>query len=610
MNPFRIKISLFCLFLFITIPAIVFGQDDQHVKIKTSMSVKEVKPGDDLPITVKVSVDDSWHINSNKPNEDFLIPSKLNISSKQKTLELKSVKYPQAKNLKLGFSDTPLSVFEGTFTVSGVIKVSKDIKPGKYPISIVLDYQSCNNSTCLPPNSAKETIQLVVAGAAAEGAQNDVAANAQKDSAASIKSSEKANNQSAVQTEQSSAAVTSDGSSSLASKLESSGLFLSLLIVFLGGLALNLTPCVYPLIPITVGYFGGQSEGRTGKLFLLGLLYVLGMALTYSVIGVVTALSGAVFGTLLQNTFVILAIVAVLIALSLSMFGVYEFKLPDSLVAKAGGAKGGYFGAFFMGLTIGIVAAPCIGPFVLGLVTYVGTKADPYFGFLMFFFLAVGMGVPYLVLALFSGKIKQLPRAGFWMEAVKHIFGFMLLGMAIYFLEPILPKNVAKFILPIYMILAACYIMVLDKAANNVKGFRAFKTIFSVLIIGVSVYMLLPEKKTTPEWQFYTEEAYRSTLTSNKPMVIDFYADWCIPCKELDGMTFSNPKVIEELKRFGTYKVDMTKSLSPQTEAIRNKFKIVGMPTVLVINSKGEEVHRITGFVNADKFHGLINSVE
>jgi thiol:disulfide interchange protein DsbD len=334
---------LFCLFLFIAIPAIVFGQDDQHVKIKTSMSVKDVKPGDELPITVKVNVDDSWHINSNKPNEDFLIPSKLTISSKQKSLELKSVKYPQAKNLKLGFSDTPLSVFEGSFTVSGVIKVSKDIKPGKYPLSVVLDYQSCNNSTCLPPNSAKETIQLVVAGnAATSEAQNDVAANTQKDSAASsIKSSGTINNQSTVQTEQSNAAVSNDGSSSLASKLESSGLFLSLLIVFLGGLALNLTPCVYPLIPITVGYFGGQSEGRTGKLFLLGLLYVLGMALTYSVIGVITALSGAVFGTLLQNTFVILAIVAVLIALSLSMFGVYEFKLPDSLVEKQEVQKAG-----------------------------------------------------------------------------------------------------------------------------------------------------------------------------------------------------------------------------------------------------------------------------
>lgn len=162
---------------------------------------------------------------------------------------------------------------------------------------------------------------------------------------------------------------------------------IGLLFVFLGGLALNLTPCVYPLIPITVGYFGGQSEGSTTKLFFMGILFILGLAVTYSAIGVITSLTGAIFGALLQNPIVILIIVAIMIALSLSMFGVYEFKLPDNLVNKAGGAKAGLYGAFFMGLTMGIVAAPCIGPFVLGLVTYVATKQDPYFGFLLFLFL-------------------------------------------------------------------------------------------------------------------------------------------------------------------------------------------------------------------------------
>lgn len=131
------------------------------------------------------------------------------------------------------------------------------------------------------------------------------------------------------------------------------------------------------------------------------------MAVTYSVIGVVTALSGAVFGSLLQNPIVIIIIALIFLILSLSMFGLYEFQLPNSWVAKAGGAKGGFYGAFFMGLTMGIVAAPCIGPFVLGLVTYVAAKADPYLGFLMFFVLALGLGFPYLLLAIFSGKIKN-----------------------------------------------------------------------------------------------------------------------------------------------------------------------------------------------------------
>jgi len=389
---------------------------------------------------------------------------------------------------------------------------------------------------------------------------------------------------------------------SLTQKLESSGLLISLIIVFFGGLALNLTPCVYPLIPITIGYFGGQSEGRTSRLFVLGVLYVLGMALTYSIVGVVTSLSGAVFGALLQNPIVIVAIALVLLALALSMFGLYEFKLPDTLVMKAGGAQSGYFGAFFMGLTMGIVAAPCIGPFVLGLVTVVGAKGDPVYGFLMFFFLAVGLGTPYLILALFSGKIKNLPRAGLWMEAVKHIFGFVLVGMAIYFLMPILPEPIKTYLLPIFMLGASLYILFLDKSAKNVKGFGIVKYVVSILTFAAAIYLLIPSEKVSPDWKKFSLEGYETSLKNNEKMVIDFYADWCIPCKELDKLTFADKNVINESKFFTFYKVDMTKSDSEKNEELRKKFNILGMPTVLIIDSKGNEVKRLTGFVNAEEF--------
>jgi len=397
--------------------------------------------------------------------------------------------------------------------------------------------------------------------------------------------------------------------SSIASTLEKSGLFLSLIFVFLAGLALNLTPCVYPLIPITIGYFGGQAEGKTSRLFLLGILYVLGMALTYSVVGVVTSLSGAVFGTLLQNPIVIIVLGLIFIALALSQFGVYEFKLPDSWVMKAGGAKGGAFGAFFMGLTMGIVAAPCIGPFLLGLVTYVAAKGDPFYGFIMFFVMAMGLGTPYLILALFSGKIKSLPRAGLWMEGVKHIFGFLLLGMAIYFVNPLLPKNISGYTLPVFGLITAIILLLLDKTANNVKGFRIFKTVFSLLVMVLSVYALIPSKTISPEWQKFSEIKYESSLKNNERMVIDFYADWCIPCKELDAITFSNAKVIKELVKFSKYKVDMTKT-TDENDSLRKKFKVVGMPTVLIIDAKGTEVNRLSGFVNAEEFLKIIEQVE
>jgi thiol:disulfide interchange protein DsbD len=296
-----------------------------------------------------------------------------------------------------------------------------------------------------------------------------------------------------------------------------------------------------------------------------------------------------------------------MLALSLSMFGVYEFKLPDSFVNKAGGAKAGLYGAFFMGLTMGIVAAPCIGPFVLGLVTYVATKQDPFFGFLLFFVLAVGLGTPYLFLAVFSGKIKKLPRAGEWMDAVKHIFGFILIGMALYFLLPLLPKSISGFVLPVFMIGAAIYLLFFEKLANSVRGFKFFKIVFSVLIMAVGVYALIPYETNSVEWKPFTQDAL--TEISGRGVVIDFYADWCIPCKELDAVTFSDPDVIALSKEFETYKADMTKSLSPEVESIRERFKIIGVPTVLILNSKGEEVERITGFVNAKEFYKIISEV-
>lgn len=581
------------LFLFLSIIISISAQpnfDEELVAVKSYLSFDKVHAGSELKFALKGKVSDTWHINSNKPNDDFLIPTTVELQHND--FKLENVLYPKVKEYQFGFSDKPVAVYEGEITIAGIIKIPEDAQINSYIIPIVFTYQACNDVTCMPPNSIVDTLEITVV-------DNQTQIN-------EINSEIFSN----IDLSYTQAETVEENDSAIEGILESNGIILGLIFVFLGGLALNLTPCVYPLIPITVGYFGGQSEGRTSKLFLLGLLYVLGMALTYSVVGVITALSGAVFGTLLQNPIVILVIAGIFIALSLSMFGVYEFKMPDSWVQKAGGAKSGAFGAFFMGLTMGIVAAPCIGPFVIGLVTYVAAKGDPYFGFMIFFVMALGLGAPYLVLALFSGKIKSLPRAGMWMEAVKHIFGFILLGMAIYFLNPILPDVLSTYLLPAFMIIASVYIMFFDKSAAGVKGFKIFKSVLSILIFAAAVYFIWPSEKISPDWQEYSDDAYQSALDNNQKIMIDFYADWCIPCKELDALTFSDERVIEKSKEFVSFKVDMTKTMSERTEQIRNKFKILGMPTVLLIDSKGNEIERLTGFVNADEFLKLMNAVK
>lgn len=571
-----------------------FGPEDL-IRINTISSFDKVNAGGQFKIAVKINIKDSWHINSDKPKEDYLIPSQVNVQIPE-GFRLEKTNYPPAEEIKLGFSDTPLSAWQGEILIGSLFSVDKNISEGSYKLIINFDYQACNDMTCLPPSSVTDT--LIVQVVSSQSVSNEINQDEFKkidlsytDLSSEIKK-------------------TTESDNSISNMLENNGLFLGLLFVFIGGLALNLTPCVYPLIPITIGFFGGQSEGKTIRLFGMGLLFVVGMAVTYSVIGVVTALSGAVFGSLLQNPIVIIIIALIFLILSLSMFGLYEFQLPNSWVAKAGGAKGGFYGAFFMGLTMGIVAAPCIGPFVLGLVTYVAAKADPYLGFLMFFVLALGLGFPYLLLAIFSGKIKKLPRAGEWMDGVKHIFGFILIGMALYFIVPLIPKSFSGYVLPIFMIITAVYLLVFDKLGNSVKGFKNFKIVFSILLMALAVYNLLPSADNNSiDWQEYSESKLSDSI-GQTPVIIDFYADWCIPCKELDAITFSDAKVIEESRKFLSLKADMTKSLSPEVESLRNKFKIVGVPTVLILDSNGNEINRITGFVNAEEFINIIKSIQ
>ncbi len=567
-----------------------FGIENDLVKVNLYSSFDKVQKNSEVKVAVKLNIDKGWHINSNKPNEDYLIPTEVIIDSNK--VDVISVQYPKAKEIKFSFSDVPVSVYDGEAFIGAILKIPESTKLGILEVPIRITYQACNDATCMAPNDIDTVLTLEVVDNTTQISEINGNIFSELDI-------------SYTKTEQ--AIEKSEGG--IADTLESSGLLLSLIFVFLGGLALNLTPCVYPLIPITIGYFGGQSEGKTSKLFVLGVLYVLGMALTYSVVGVVTALSGAVFGTLMQNPIVIVIIAGIFVVLALSMFGLYEIKMPDSMVAKAGGARAGIFGAFFMGLTMGIVAAPCIGPFVLGLVTYVAAKGDVFYGFIMFFFLAIGLGTPYIFLAIFSGRIKSLPRAGFWMEGVRNIFGFILIAMAIYFLDPLLPEILSTYLLPVFMIGSAIYLLFIDKLANDVKGYRIFKTVFSVVVIAVAVWMLWPVEKNSPEWKKYTQEAYEVSLTNHDKIIIDFFADWCIPCKELDALTFSDPEVIKALSEFSAYKVDMTKTMSDQTAVIREKFNIVGMPTVLLINSKGKEIHRITGFVDAEEFLKLISDI-
>jgi thioredoxin:protein disulfide reductase len=369
----------------------------------------------------------------------------------------------------------------------------------------------------------------------------------------------------------------------------------TLLGVFAGGLALNLTPCVYPMIPITVSFFGGRSAGdQPGQrqLVLHGLCYLLGLSLTNASLGVAAALTGGLMGAALQNPIVLTLVAGALILFATSLFGLWDLRLPGALNQLAAKSHRGYFGSLFMGLTLGVVAAPCIGPFVLGLLTWVAGMGSPWLGFVIFFTLSIGLGLPLFVLALFSGQLQRLPRAGGWMLWVRNLMGWVLVGMAVYFIRPVLPEAFKIPLLVAVALAAGLHLGWLDK---NRSGFRAFAWL--KISVGIACLVLATFWTTSwavrgpgVAWQAYSDALVQQAVAQNKPVIIDFYADWCAPCREFEAVTFHHPEVVRQAKAdFIMIKVDVTRAGDPLHERLLSAYDVRGVPTLVFLDARGRE---------------------
>ena len=363
-------------------------------------------------------------------------------------------------------------------------------------------------------------------------------------------------------------------------------IWLTLLLLFLGGLALNLTPCVYPLIPITVSYFGGKSERIRGHTIVHGRFYMFGLAVTNSLLGLSAALSGGMLGAALQHPLVLIFVASVMVAMGLSFFGLWELKLPQSLTQFASKGYPGFLGTFFMGLTLGIVAAPCLGPFILGLLIYVGQMGNPFLGFLYFFVLSIGLGLPLAILAVFSGALARLPKSGDWMLWIRKLMGWVLMGMAAFMIGPVVPYPVLKSALLAGVLVAAgIHLGWLDKTGKKVRVFSYAKRIVGVAIVcGGIIYLLLgiqPMGKIA--WMPYDEAILAKACEEKRPVVIDFYADWCAPCRIMDKQIFTDPEVIKRTREVITVRADLTK-WQPSHDKLLRKYQIRGIPTVVFIN--------------------------
>lgn len=379
----------------------------------------------------------------------------------------------------------------------------------------------------------------------------------------------------------------------------------TLLGIFAGGMALNLTPCVYPLIPITVSYFGARNDRR--QLIGHGLCYIGGLAVTNSVLGVVAALTGGLMGAMLQNPLVLAFVAALLILLATSLFGFWEFRLPGGLMQAASKSYTGYLGTLFMGMTMGVVAAPCIGPFILGLLTWVASMGSPWLGFIVFFTLSLGLGLPLFFLALFSGNISRLPRSGEWMLWVRKLMGWVLVGMAVYFLRPVLPKLMGILIPAAVALTAGLHLGWIDKTR---AGFRAFQWIkaavgMAAMVMATTLIWNAFAQGPGVTWKPYSDQLLSDSRSANRPVIIDFSADWCSPCRELDEVTFHQPEVVRQAERhFTMIKVDVTQGGNPIHEQLLKQYDVRGVPTVVFLDGQGRELVdlRLVDFLPPDQF--------
>jgi thioredoxin:protein disulfide reductase len=391
------------------------------------------------------------------------------------------------------------------------------------------------------------------------------------------------------------------------------------LTALVGGLAVSLTPCVYPMVAVTVSVFGAKQAKSRAEGVLLSLAFVLGICGMFVPMGVVAGMTGSFFSAVLQNRWVVAGIAGVFLLMAASMFGAFELTLPSSLnnkLAELGGI--GKKGAFVLGLVCGLIAAPCTGPVLTGILAWIASTQSAGLGALAMGAFSLGLGAPFFVVGAFA---VQLPKSGHWMVHVKSALGIVLVVVALYFLNNSFgfANHLISDSLP--FIAGALVAVVLGLLLGAVHrefgepgvGVKAAKGTGIALVSAGALAAILgfikPAEALTWERQ-NIEGALARAAADKRPVILDFTAAWCAACKELDKQTFSEPRVGQELGRFVAVKVDATNNDDPRVEALLARYKVLGLPTVLLFDSRGKEAARFNDFVAPDEFLKSVKLVD
>ncbi len=405
---------------------------------------------------------------------------------------------------------------------------------------------------------------------------------------------------------------------------------------FLGGLLVSLTPCVYPMIAITVSVFGAKQAKSRKEAMLLSTSFVAGMVVFFTAMLVGAALTGGIFGALLANKWVVIALAAVFIAMAASMFGAFDLTLPEGMMQRLSSVGGiGLGGAFILGLVCGPVTAPCTGPVLTGILIYIGTTRSVLLGSLAGFTFALGLGLPFWLVGTFA---IALPKGGKWMMGVKSFFGIVMLVVAFYYLKTPFPK-LASFSFPTTTFLAVTAAVAVaglalgavhlawDDGGSLVKVRKGLG--IALTTVGLALFVAAVDKPreadslptamnaapgATPvallRWLHSEPDATTLAATEKRPLMVDFTAEWCGACKEMAKETFADPRVMAKAANFVAVKVDATDDEDPQVDKVKGKYKVVGLPTVVIYDSKGVERKRFNQFVGPEKFLQEIEGID
>ncbi len=435
-------------------------------------------------------------------------------------------------------------------------------------------------------------------------------------------------------------ATGNDESGRIAQLLKNSNLWAIAASFFGFGLLLSLTPCVFPIIPIISGIIVGSGRGGHGvshaRGFALSLAYVLGMATTYAAAGVAAGLTGTLLSVALQNPWVLGGFALIFVVLSFSMFGFYELQLPTFLQSKvseeASHLKGGSLpGVAIMGTLSAIIVGPCVAAPLAGALLYIGQTGDALLGGIALFCMALGMGAPLLAVGLSAGTL--LPKSGAWMEAVKKAFGVLLLATALWIIAPVIPTAVQMGAWSLLLIVSAVYLHAADPLPTHAKAWSRFWKGIGLVMLIAGAAMLVgalsggkdPLQPLAGLHSGASSEVARLPFVrirsvaeldarlkaADRPVMLDFYADWCVSCKEMERFTFSDARVRQTLAGWTLLQADVT-SNSDEDKALLARFKLFGPPGIIFFDSQGKELGdvRVIGFQGAEQFLRTLMSVK